>query len=162
MANTTITGNISEPKLEFGGPQNKARLTFSIAENHARFDKEQQEWKQIGTTWYRVTMWEQYAEMAAELLQKGDRVIAEGRSETRAYTTTDGTEGSSFELHVNNIGKVIPKRAPRPQSAPQPQQPAADPWAAQQPAQPQSQGWDTPATQPAAWDQQGDQGPIPF
>lgn len=127
MANISITGNISEPNLEFGGPQNKARLTFSVAENHSRFDKDKNEWVQTGTTWYRVTLWEEFAENVADVLNKGDRVVIEGRSYTRSYQK-DGEERTSFELHVNNIGKAIPKRAPQGQAAPQQNTGQPDVW----------------------------------
>lgn len=116
MANVSITGNISEPKLEFVGPQSKARLTFSVAENHSRYDKDKNEWITTGTTWYRVTIWDEFAENVANVLAKGDRVIIEGRSYTRSYEK-DSEERTSFELHVNNIGKAIPKRAPQAQQA---------------------------------------------
>lgn len=148
MADTSVTGNISEPQLSY--TQNgKATLKFSLAEDHSRFDKQANEYKQIGTTWYRVTLWEEFAESAAEYLHKGDRVIMEGRTETRAYITQDGTEGSSFDFHVKNIGKAIPKRAPQSQQQPQAQQSQPDAWGQPQPAQ---GGWDTPQGQGVAWD----------
>lgn len=158
----SVTGRLTgDPDLQYG-QSGKARATFSIAVNHATKDQQGQ-WQDTGATFLRVTLWEHQAESAAEKLQKGMRVTARGRIETRAYQAQDGSEGKSLEMRVDDIGQALDKYPPKAQNAPQPQQPAADPWAAQPAAQPQSQGWDTPATQPAAWDQpQGDQGPIPF
>lgn len=140
----SVTGRLTgDPDLQFG-QSGKARATFSIAVNHSAKDQQGQ-WQDTGATFLRVTLWEHQAESAAEKLQKGMRVTARGRIETRTYQAQDGTEGKSLEMRVDDIGQALDKYPPKGQNAPQPQQPAADPWAAQPATQPQSQGgWDTP------------------
>lgn len=143
----SVTGRLTgDPDLQYG-QSGKARATFSIAVNHATKDQQGQ-WQDSGATFLRVTLWEHQAESSAEKLQKGMRVTARGRIETRAYQAQDGTEGKSLEMRVDDIGQALDKYPPKSQQAqqaPQHQQPAADPWGAQPAAQPQSQGgWDTP------------------
>ena len=141
----SVTGRItSDPDLQFG-QSGKARATFSIAVNHSAKDQ-QGNWQDTGATFLRVTLWEHQAEQAAEKLQKGMRVTARGRIETRAYKAQDGTEGTSLEMRVDDIGPALDKYPPKgqhaPQQPPQAAQPQPDPWSTPQPAQ---GGWDTPA-----------------
>ena len=140
----SVTGRITgDPDLQFG-QSGKARATFSIAVNHSAKDQ-QGNWQDTGATFLRVTLWEHQAEQAAEKLQKGMRVTARGRIETRAYKAQDGSEGTSLEMRVDDIGPALDKYPPKGQHAPQQpaqgQQGQPDPWAAQQPAQ---GGWGTP------------------
>ena len=154
MSITTVIGRLtSDPELTFS-QQGKAQAKFSIAENHSRKNQQTGQWEEIGATFYRVTLWEHHAEQAAEQLRKGMRVIAHGRTVTRKYTTKDGTEGTSFELNVDDIGPAIDKYPPKgqQQAAQQnnagwgAQPPAQDPWGA---GQPQGGGWDAPTDKPA-------------
>lgn len=162
-ATSTVVGNIThEPDLQYG-QSGKARTTFSIAVNHSRKNRQTDQWEQTGTTFYRVTLWEHQAESAAEHLRKGQRVIAFGRIETRTFQRQDGTEGTSLELNVTEIGPALNKYPPKDQQS-QPggfgsgQQPQPDAWSQPQPAQ---DGWGTPQnSQPAAWDDGGNEPPF--
>jgi single-strand DNA-binding protein len=62
------------------------------------------------TTWFRVSVWGRRAEAANQYLQKGSRVLVEGRLQPdpqtggpRLYTRQDGSVGSSFELRAFNF-----------------------------------------------------------
>ena len=122
----SVTGRItSDPDLQFG-QSGKARATFSIAVNHSAKDQ-QGNWQDTGATFLRVTLWEHQAEQAAEKLQKGMRVTARGRIETRAYKAQDGTEGTSLEMRVDDIGPALDKYPPKGQHAPQQPPQAAQP-----------------------------------
>ena len=109
MSNTiTVTGNIGEPSLKFT-QAGKPVLNLSLADNHSR-KNQSGEWEQTGTTWYRLSLWDAHAQNAADILQKGDRVMVTGRVETRTYTDRDGQERESLEIQVQEIGKTISKR----------------------------------------------------
>lgn len=150
MSSITVIGNIGSAELKFT-QSGKAALNLSLAENHRRKNPQTNEWEDTGTSWYRATLWEEQAELAADQLQKGTRVIVTGTPVTRTYTTQQGEERESREILVNAIGPAIPKRKPQDQQGGgfgggQAQQPAADPW-----GQPSSGGdWGTPSNgQPA-------------
>lgn len=127
MSDITVVGNIgSEPELRFS-QSGTAILSFSLAEGHRK--KVNGEWEDAGTTWRRVTVWEQKAELYGEHLSKGHRVIVQGTEELKTFQTKEGGEGKSLELSARNIG-VIPKAPKGGQSQVQRQQSQADPWGA--------------------------------
>lgn len=131
MTDVTVIGNISGTTLRFtqdGTPV----LNFSLAENHRK--KQGSEWVDDGTTWRKVSVWDQKAETLAEHLTKGDRVIVVGAERIREFETRDGGKGTSLELTAKHVG-IIPK-AGRQEPAGQDAYPAqgwgqsqSDPWA---------------------------------
>ena len=109
-------------------PAGKAVCELSIADNHRRKGSSG-EWEDDGTTWYRVTLWEQDAEDAATL-RKGDRVVVTGELRSRAFEKRDGTHGVSLEVSRAVVGKR-PTGDQRPDARrPARGVPADDPWAA--------------------------------
>lgn len=165
---TQIEGNLTHDPDEVRYAGDTPVLNVSVAVNSR--EKVNGQWQDGEPTFYRVALWRDLALNSAETLRKGMSVLITGQVKTRAYEK-DGEKRTSLEMNADAIGpslrfqtaqvQRVQKGAQQPQQSPQHQQPAADPWAAQQPAQPQSQGWDTPATQPAAWDQGGNQGDQP-
>ncbi len=62
------------------------------------------------TIWFRVTLWRRDAENAAQYLQKGRRVLVEGRLNPdkatggpRIWTGQDGAARASYEVTANHI-----------------------------------------------------------
>lgn len=132
MSDITVSGNIGEPSLKFTSA-GKAVLEFSLAENHSK-KNQQGGWDEDGTTWRRVTVWEKKAEVLAEVLKKGDKVLVTGQERLREYEAKDGTTGKSLELTAREVG-IIPRQPQSNQS-----RPAQDTWGAQ-PAAQQSDTW---------------------
>jgi len=60
-------------------------------------------WEDGDTTWYRVTVWREYAENVAESLRKGDRVVVVGTVSERKYQKDTGEEGRSLEIQAESI-----------------------------------------------------------
>ncbi len=52
-------------------------------------------------------MWRQAAENAAESLQRGMRVIAQGRLQQRSYETREGEKRTVIEMQVDEIGPSL-------------------------------------------------------
>ena len=119
MTDVTVVGNISEPSLRFT-PQGTPVLSFSLAENHRK--KQGDEWTDDGTTWRKVTVWEDKAETLANALSKGDRVIVVGSERIKEFTARDGGAGQSLEVTAKHVG-IIPRQersqTQQPQEAPQ-------------------------------------------
>jgi len=132
MTNITIIGNTTAPaELRFT-PQGVAAASFTVAVNERK--KTQDGWADDGATFYRVTVWRDYAENVAEALgDKGGRVVVTGKVRTRDYERRDGGKGISLEVTADEVAISIPRQRRQPQQADswpqQRQKPAADPWA---------------------------------
>jgi single-strand DNA-binding protein len=66
-------------------------------------DAQTGEWADLGTDWFRVTVWGDRAERTAEEFKKGNRVFVEGRFRTREYDAKDGTKRTSLEITADNV-----------------------------------------------------------
>ena len=131
MTNITIVGNTTAPaELRFT-PQGIAAASFTVAVNERK--KTQDGWADDGATFYRVTVWRDYAEAVAEALgDKGMRVVVTGKVRTRDWDRRDGGKDTSLEVTADNVAISIPRQRRQPQQADRSQQrqaPAADPWA---------------------------------
>jgi single-strand DNA-binding protein len=105
----TVTGNVgSEPELKFL-ESGRAVASFSVA-NTPRVKDSSGNWGDGETIWFRVTLWGRLAEAAVEDVQKGKRVIVDGRLTQRSYTTKEGEQRTSLEITADEVG-VIPKLA---------------------------------------------------
>ena len=110
MANdTTITviGNLTaDPELRFT-QSGVAVANFTIASTPRTFDKQRNEWVDGEALFLRSTIWRDAAENVAESLEKGSRVVAQGRLVQRAFTDREGNNRTSIELDVDEIGPSL-------------------------------------------------------
>jgi single-strand DNA-binding protein len=61
------------------------------------------------TDWYRVSLFRQQAENAAEWLKRGNRVLVEGQFQLRTYTGNDGVERTAAEVIADNFMNLTPR-----------------------------------------------------
>lgn len=135
----TIVGNlVDDPELRFV-PSGAAVCSFRIASTPRTFDKNTNEWKDGDTLFLSCAVWRQYAENVAESLQKGMRVIVQGRLKARQYETTSGEKRTSMEIDVEEVGPSLRSatakvtralRGGPPQQGQASPQAAPDPWGA--------------------------------
>src|SRR5690625_766399 len=104
MADITLTGHTTQPEMRFTST-GKALLSFSVAENHRKRDGNG--WQDDGTTFGRITAWERQAEMLAEVLEKGTRVLVTGTVRAREWEK-DGEKRTSYDVTARHVA-VIPK-----------------------------------------------------
>ena len=103
----TVTGNLTaDPELRYT-QAGLAVANFTIASTPRTFDKRSNEWKDGEALFLRATVWREFAEHVAQSLQKGMRVIAQGRLRQRSYETDAGERRTSFELEVDDIGPSL-------------------------------------------------------
>ena len=103
----TIIGNLTaEPELRFT-PSGAAVANFTIASTPRQFDRQSNEWKDGETLFMRCSVWREAAENVAETLQKGMRVIAQGRLKSRSFDTKEGDRRTVMELDVDEIGPSL-------------------------------------------------------
>ena len=98
----TVIGNLGrDPEMRYttGG---KPVTEFSVAVGHSKPDGSGG-WIDEGTDWFRVTVWGDRAERAAESFNKGQKVFVEGRFRSREYDAKDGTKKTSLEITADNV-----------------------------------------------------------
>ena len=98
-----IIGNLGrDPEMRYT-PNGRPVTEFSVAVTHSSRDQATGEWSDEATDWFRVTVWGDRAERAAEQFRKGNRVFVEGRFRTREFERKDGTKGVSLEITADNV-----------------------------------------------------------
>lgn len=150
----TIVGNLTaDPELRYtnsGVPV----ASFNVASTPRVFDKQAGEWRDGDTLFIRCNAWRKLGENITESLNKGVRVIVQGRLEQKNYTDRDGNKRTSIQLIVDEVGPSLawatakPVRNPpqgghgwgtqQPQGGYRPTQntDSGDPWASTAPEDP--------------------------
>lgn len=95
-------GNLGrDPELRYT-PNGRPVAQFSVAVNQATKNAQTGEWVEA-TDWFRVSVWGDRAERAAESLRKGSRVFVDGRFRSREYETNDGRKGFSLDVSADSV-----------------------------------------------------------
>lgn len=98
----TIVGYLGrDPELRYT-PQGTALCKLSIATTEKRKDPATGEQGEH-TTWFRVTLWRNQAELANQYLSKGRQVYVEGRLRLEEYTDREGQKRFSAEVSGTEI-----------------------------------------------------------
>jgi single-strand DNA-binding protein len=79
---------------------------FTVASTPRTLDKATNEWKDGEALFLRCSIWRQAAENVAESLQKGMRVVVQGRLKQRSYEV-NGEKRTSYELDVEEVGPSL-------------------------------------------------------
>ncbi|GAA3897333.1 single-stranded DNA-binding protein [Streptomyces lacrimifluminis] len=103
----TVVGNlVDDPELRFT-PSGAAVAKFRVASTPRTFDRQTNEWKDGESLFLTCSVWRQAAENVAESLQRGMRVIVQGRLKQRSYETTQGEKRTVYELDVDEVGASL-------------------------------------------------------
>jgi len=103
----TVIGNlVDDPELRFT-PSGAPVANFRIASTPRTFDRQTNEWKDGDTLFLSCAVWRQAAENVAESLQRGMRVIVQGRLKSRQYETREGEKRTVFEIDVEEVGPSL-------------------------------------------------------
>ena len=103
----TLIGNLTaDPELRFT-PSGAAVANFTVASTPRTFDRQTSEWRDGDAMFLNCAVWRQAAENVAESLQKGMRVIVQGRLKSRSYETREGEKRTVFEVDVDEIGPAL-------------------------------------------------------
>ncbi|MCU1599502.1 MAG: single-stranded DNA-binding protein [Frankiales bacterium] len=103
----TVIGNLTgDPELRFT-PSGAAVASFTVASTPRTLDKATNEWKDGEALFLRCSIWRQAAENVAESLQKGMRVMVQGRLKQRSYETKEGEKRTVIELDVEEVGPSL-------------------------------------------------------
>lgn len=97
-----IIGNLGKaPEMKYL-PDGKAVTSFSMATSRKYNDKEE-------VTWFKVSVWGKQAESCSQYLDKGSKVLVEGRLKADAngnpvvFKRNDGSSGAAFEVNATDV-----------------------------------------------------------
>lgn len=103
----TVVGNLTaDPELRFtqaGVPV----ANFTVASTPRNFDRASGEWKDGEALFMRCSIWRDAAENVASSLEKGARVVAQGRLKQRSFTDKEGNNRTVIEMDVDEIGPSL-------------------------------------------------------
>lgn len=103
----TVIGNLTaDPELRFT-PSGAAVANFTVASTPRTFNRQTNEFEDGETLFLRCSVWREAAENVAESLQKGMRVIVQGRLKSRSYDTKEGERRTVTELDVDEVGPSL-------------------------------------------------------
>jgi single-strand DNA-binding protein len=102
LSKIQIIGNLGrDPELRYT-PSGRPVATFTVAVNQSQKNQQSGEWVE-STDWFRVSIWGDRGERAAENLRKGSRVFVDGRFRTREYEANDGQKRISLDVTADTV-----------------------------------------------------------
>lgn len=106
----TIVGNVISDVRSRRTADGHRVVSFRVASNERRFDKEAGEWVDGDRLFVTVTCWRKLANGVAMSLSKGDPVMVTGRLYTRGYEV-EGQKRSATELLATAVGPDLSRCA---------------------------------------------------
>ncbi|MCB1003703.1 MAG: single-stranded DNA-binding protein [Acidimicrobiales bacterium] len=101
-----IVGNATrDPELRFT-PSGQAVANFGVAVNRRWQNRQTQEWEEA-VSFFDITCWGQLAENVAESIQKGTRVVVDGRLDQRSWETEQGDKRSKVEIVADEVAPSL-------------------------------------------------------
>lgn len=102
LCKVMIIGNLgADPEMRYT-PNGRAVTQFNVAVNQSTKNQQTGEWVEA-TDWFRVSVWGDRAERAAENFKKGNKVFVEGRFKTREFEGRDGQKRTSLEITADSL-----------------------------------------------------------
>ncbi|MBI4032482.1 single-stranded DNA-binding protein [Candidatus Berkelbacteria bacterium] len=104
-----ILGNLTrDPELR-STTSGQSVVSFSVATNRRWTNKDGQQ--QEDTEFHNVVAWGKLAEICAQILSKGRKVLVAGRLKTRSWEGQDGAKRFTTEIIADQVSAVGPARA---------------------------------------------------
>jgi single-strand DNA-binding protein len=102
LSKIQIIGNLGrDPELRYT-PSGRPVASFTVAVNQSTKNQQSGEWIE-STDWFRVSVWGDRGERAAENLRKGSRVFVDGRFRAREYEANDGQKRMSLDITADTV-----------------------------------------------------------
>lgn len=103
-AHIRVVGNVGADAELKVTPNGKIVTSFSIASTPSI--QKNGEWIDGETTWYRCAVWEDFGEIAAEIVKKGMTLTVTGKLSNRAFVDKEGNNRTSLEINVETLGVI--------------------------------------------------------
>ncbi|MDO5025202.1 MAG: single-stranded DNA-binding protein [Trueperella sp.] len=103
----TVVGNLTaDPELKYVGSGTPV-ASFTVASTPRNYNRQTGEWTDGEAMFIRCSVWREYAENVTESLAKGMRVVVTGKLQIRTYQRQDGSQGTSVEMQVDEVGPSL-------------------------------------------------------
>ena len=103
----TVVGNLTaDPELKYVGSGTPV-ASFTVASTPRTYNNQTGEWTDGEAMFIRCSVWREYAENVTESLAKGMRVVVTGKLQVRNYQRQDGSQGTSVEMRVDEVGPTL-------------------------------------------------------
>lgn len=103
-AQCAVVGTVITNPVKRSTPTGDEVLSFRMASNARRQDRNTGEWTDGGTLYLTVTCWRRLVRGVASALMKGDPIIAYGQLRTNEYTNRDGVDRADLEMRASTVG----------------------------------------------------------
>ena len=102
----TVVGNVvdEQPELRYTPNGGKPVAKFRVASTPRTFDRQTNEWKDGESLFLTCSVWGPAGENAAATLQRGMRVVVQGRLKQRSYEDREGVKRTVYELDCDEVG----------------------------------------------------------
>src|SRR5256885_16880119 len=102
LCKVMIIGNLgADPEMRYT-PSGRPVTQFNVAVNQSTKNQQTGEWVEA-TDWFRVSIWGDRAERAADQFRKGNKVFVEGRFKTREFEGRDGQKRTSLGITPDSL-----------------------------------------------------------
>jgi len=101
----TATGIVGTPPRHATLPSGASVASFRLASTRRRLVDDR--WVDGPTTWVTVTCWRQLADNVMGSVEKGQRVVVQGRLLVRRWKTEDGRSGVNVEIEAAGLGSDL-------------------------------------------------------
>jgi single-strand DNA-binding protein len=109
MAIITVTGNVAnDPAIKFYEGKNGSFGVTSFSLGYTPSEKKGAEWVQGETIWFRVSVLGKQAEVIADAVKKGDKVLVNGAFKQSSYQAKDGSQKTGLEIKADSV-TLVPK-----------------------------------------------------
>ncbi|MCI7551980.1 MAG: single-stranded DNA-binding protein [Actinomycetaceae bacterium] len=103
----TVVGNLTaDPDLRYVGSGTPV-ASFTVASTPRTLNRSTGQWEDGEAMFIRCSVWREYAENVTESLSKGMRVVVTGKLQIRSYQRNDGSQGTSVEMQVDEVGPSL-------------------------------------------------------
>ncbi|MFF0453054.1 single-stranded DNA-binding protein [Nocardia africana] len=103
-ANTAVIGTVVTHPVRRSLPGGEQVISFRMASNARRFDRDSGGWVDSGTLFLTVTCWRRLVEGVDASIRRGDPIIAYGQLRTNEYRTRDGVQRHDLEMRAAALG----------------------------------------------------------
>lgn len=102
-----VVGNlVADPELRYT-QTGVAVANGRIASTPRRFDSKTNQWVNGDATFLSFNVWRGMAEVVANQMKKGDRVMVFGTLHQRSFDTREGEKRTVFEIEVDDMGPSL-------------------------------------------------------
>lgn len=110
----SVSGNLTKDADLRYTPNGRAVASLRIAHSERVQNHRTGEWADGPRTYYDITVWGTLAENVCEVLQKGDRIVAEGRWTANRWLDNAGEQQERIVLTATDLGPSMKYQCARP------------------------------------------------